>query len=159
MVMARAPFGSSCVQLQWPYLGAAVVSRTDGPVPPRGGAMTAPQVNALITGTWGKALGKMRMRSLTLYEAHASPGRRAAAWNACIASLVPYPAHYVLPSATLERSMRAQFRTALGLAGTHWIPDHILTGLGFRFQMAGCPKCPVSLARSLAALAHARDDV
>ena len=158
-VMAHSPFGASCVRLHWPYLGATVAARTAQAVPPRNGGMTAEQVDTLISGTWGKAMGKMRTRSLTLYDAHASPGRRAAAWNAYIVSLIPYPAHYVPPSATLERAMKSHFRTAVGLAGTHWIPDHVLSGLGFRFQIPGCPKCPVSTARGLAALAHARDDV
>eukprot|EP00959_Pyramimonas_sp_CCMP1952_P186524 3900423-Pyramimonas_sp.AAC.1 len=51
--------------------------------------MTPAQVDAMITGTWGKAMGKMRTMTLTLYDARASPGRRAAAWNACVAPLSP----------------------------------------------------------------------
>eukprot|EP00959_Pyramimonas_sp_CCMP1952_P380617 7974494-Pyramimonas_sp.AAC.1 len=112
----------------------------------------------MITGTWGKAMGKMRTRALALYDARASPGRRAAAWNARVASLIPYPAHYVPPSPALEKSMTFQLRLAIGLASTHWAPGHILTGLGFKFQMPGCPNCPVALARSTSALAHALGD-
>ena len=158
-VMSTSSFGASCVRLMWPYLGAMVAARTSDDTPPRRGGMTASQVDAMIAGTWGKAMGKMRTRSLTLHDAHASPGRRAAVWNAYIASLVPYPAQYTPASPAIERSMRAHLRTAIGLAGTHWVPDFVLTGLGLRYQVPGCPKCPVSLGRGLAALAHARGEV
>eukprot|EP00959_Pyramimonas_sp_CCMP1952_P230610 4821204-Pyramimonas_sp.AAC.1 len=75
----HSPFGSSCVRLQRPCLGAAAVSRAVTDAAPPRGTMTPVQVDAMITGTWGTAMGKMRTRTLALFDAHASPGRRAAA--------------------------------------------------------------------------------
>eukprot|EP00959_Pyramimonas_sp_CCMP1952_P455308 9471367-Pyramimonas_sp.AAC.1 len=58
-----------------------------------------------------------------------------------------------------ERALRAHLRVALGLASASWIPDNVLTGLGIRFQVPGCPKCPVATSRAIAARARALDDL
>ena len=110
-------------------------------------------------GTWGKALKKMNTRTLTVKHIHASPGRRAAIWNAYVASLIPYPAHIAAPDRPLETELRMYFRTALGLGGVPWAPHFVLAGLGLWFQVPGAPKCPVAYARAVAALASLRDDV
>ena len=111
------------------------------------------------TGTWGKAMRKMATRALTIDHIHASPGRRAAIWNAYVASLVPYPSHVAVPDRPIEVEMAAHFRLALGLGGVTWAPHYILAGLGLLSQVPGAPRCPVAHARAIGALAHARDDV
>ena len=92
--------------------------------------MTTAAINALIAGTWRKPMAKMSGRAVTLHDVLPSPGRSAAAWNAYMSSLVPYPAHYIAPSPKEERAMRKHLRVAVGLAGTNWIPVHVMTGLG-----------------------------
>ena len=96
----------------------------------------------------------MTARALVLNDAHASPGRQAAAWNAYIASVVPYPARYVAPTATLETSMTSHLRLAIGLAGTKWAPVYVFAGISMRFQIPGCPA-----AWAIAAPARARGGV
>ena len=101
------------------------------------------------TGTWGKAMRKMETRALTVQQIQASPGRRAAIWNAYLASLVPYPAHVATPDRTLETLMTSHFRVAVGLGGVAWAPHFILSGLGLLFQVPGAPRCPVAHARAI----------
>ena len=60
--------------------------------------MTTSMTNSLIADTWRKPMAKMGDRAVTLHQVLPSPGRSAAAWNAYMASLVPYPAHYIAPS-------------------------------------------------------------
>ena len=158
-LMEHSPFGASCVKLQWPYLGATITSRATDITPPQDGRLTRDMVDSLLTGTWGKPIAKMGLRAITLKESTPSPSRSAAAWNAYMVSLVPYPAHYMAPSPTDERLMQQHLRVAVGLAGTNWVPAYIMTGLGILFQVPGCPRCPAAAARAVAALAHSRDDV
>ena len=47
---------------------------------------------AVRNGTWNKPLDKMDLRTGILSTLTCSAGRRAAAWNTYMASLVPYPA-------------------------------------------------------------------
>ena len=91
--------------------------------------MTAAQVEAIIVGTWGKAMLKLRTRASALHNTHASPGRRAAIWNAYMASLIPYPAHIVAPDRRLEDALKAQFRVAIGITQARWVPHYVLAGL------------------------------
>ena len=159
-LMAATPFGESAVVDRWPYLGAVIVSRAgEGESPPPAARLTAGQVDDLVRGTWGRILPRLRDRAMALHLASMSPSRTAAAWNAYLVSLVPYPAHYMAPDAYHERQLRAHLRVALGLASDSWVPDFVLSGLGVVFQVPGCPRCPAALARAIAARAHAVDDV
>eukprot|EP00959_Pyramimonas_sp_CCMP1952_P382083 8006422-Pyramimonas_sp.AAC.1 len=96
---------------------------------------------------------------MALHLANMSPSKTALAWNTYLIALIPYPSHYSLPDTVHERTLRAHLRVALGLASASWIPDNILTGLGIRFQVPGCPKCPVATSRAIAARAHVLDDL
>ena len=157
--MAHAPFGDTCVQDQWPYLGAVCMTCTTQDMPRRPARMDTGCFYLMRTGTWGKAMREMASRARTIDNIHASPGRRAAIWNAYVASLVPYPAHVAVPDRPIEVLMTSHFRLAVGLAGVAWAPHFILSGLGLLFQVPGAPRCPVAHARAIGALAHARDDV
>ena len=157
-LMAHTPFGASAVRSQWPYLGAMCTICSEQE-PPANRRMTADCFEMMRTGTWGKAMLKLRTRSAALHSTHASPGRRAAIWNAYMASLVPYPAHIVAPDRRLEDALKAQFRVALGLARARWVPHYVLAGLGLLFQVPGCPRCPAAYASAVAAAAAHRQDV
>ena len=128
--MDSSSFGASSVQAHWPYLGTTVAARSMVPLGPPGGRLTAGQLASLLAGTWGRAMIKMRDRAITLHLAHASPGRRAAAWNAYIASVIPYPAHYIPPSAALEASMASQLRVSLGMSAGCLLGQETRGGLG-----------------------------
>ena len=60
----------------------------------------------------------MRDRAAALSSCQCSAGRRAAAWNTDLVSLVPYPAHIAAPDATIRGSMLGALRTALRLGTT-----------------------------------------
>ena len=96
--MHHSPFGSSCVKDKWPYLGATITSRSQGIDAPPDRRLSPDMVDSLLMGTWGKPITKMGMRAITLRETAPSPSKSAAAWNAYMVSLVPYPAHYMAPS-------------------------------------------------------------
>ena len=75
-----------------------------------------------------------------------------------MASLVVTPAHVAIPGRPRDNTMMAQYRVAMGIAGTKWVPNLVLAGLGLLFQVAGCPRCPSAYARAIAALGAARND-
>ena len=60
--------------------------------------------------------------------------------------------------ADLERVARFHFADALGLGVPRWLHAPVLAGLGPMFQVPGAPRCFVSAARSVSALAIARND-
>ena len=62
-------------------------------------------------------MAKMGDRAVTLHEVLPSPGRSAAAWNAYMSSLVPYPAHYIAPSPKEERAMRKHLKEEYAKTG------------------------------------------
>eukprot|EP00959_Pyramimonas_sp_CCMP1952_P251117 5248646-Pyramimonas_sp.AAC.1 len=82
---------------------------------PHHGRFTLQLAAALIQGTWQKALSKIRTRSTALNLANLSPTRTAAAWNSCIASVTPYPAHYFSQDDRIERDLRAHIRVSFGI--------------------------------------------
>ena len=88
-VMAHTPFGASCVQDQWPYLGAMCRACASQDAPRRPARMDIECFYLMRTGTWGKAMRKMETRALAVDHIHASPGRRAAIWNAYLTSPCP----------------------------------------------------------------------
>ena len=157
--MDHTPFGASCVKDQWLYLGAICRTCASQDMPRRPARMDIDCFYLMRKGTWGKAMRKMESRALTVDHIHASPGRRAAIWNAYLASLIPYPAHVTVPDRTIETLMTSHFRAAVGLGGVAWAPHFILAGLGLLFQVPGAPRCPVAHARAIGALARVRDDV
>eukprot|EP00959_Pyramimonas_sp_CCMP1952_P166120 3471898-Pyramimonas_sp.AAC.1 len=59
--------------------------------------MTRGQLDALVAGTWGKSLPKLRGRAMALHLANMSPTKTALAWNTYLIALIPYPSHYSLP--------------------------------------------------------------
>ena len=158
-LMDFSPFGASSVQDKWPYLGACCVVCARETADQTGLTMSTECLNMLRQGTWGKAMTKLRTRAASAVQTHASPGRRAAIWNTYMISLIPYPAQIIAPDRPLEDALKAQFRVALGLAGTHWVPHYVLCGLGLLFQVPSCPRCPVASARAVAALAAYRGQV
>ena len=110
----------------------------------------------LRTGSWGKAVPKMRTRAAALHAVRASPGRRALMWNACVVSLIPYLAQVVAPDRPLGTGLLAQFRMAMGTTACKWVLHFILAGLDLLFHAPGAPRCPAATARAIAALAAAR---
>ena len=106
----RPPFTDSEVRADWPYLGAIMA----------GMSCTAPTstwsvaaASTVCTGTWKKAIGKLRERSAALAATTCSQGRRAAAWNSYMVSLVPYPSHTAVPGRLEERALTQQFSLAM----------------------------------------------
>ena len=73
-----------------------------------------------------------------------------------MASRVVYPAHVTMPDRALEDALAIQLRVAMGISRTRRAPHSILAGFGLLSQVPGCPRCPSTYARSVAALAAAR---
>ena len=93
--LQHSPFGPEVVRESWPSLGATVA----GPTRTRlTGQWTTGGASAIATGTWQRARDRAADRAQALATCIASPGRRAAAWNTYIASLLPYPTHIAMPS-------------------------------------------------------------
>ena len=121
------------------------------------GQWTPGAAAAIRTGTWQRACSRAADRARALASCVASPGRRAAAWNTYIASLLPYPSHVAMPSTAVTHAFASALRSALRVH-TPWAPVWILTGLGPAFGIPGAPRCPTALARALAALGWIRRD-
>eukprot|EP00959_Pyramimonas_sp_CCMP1952_P392687 8228265-Pyramimonas_sp.AAC.1 len=86
--MDYTPFGGSSVRDHWPYLGAVVVSRAaEGEQVPPAGQLAKAQADALVAGTLGRPIPKMRDLAMALHLARMSPARTAAAWNSYLVSL------------------------------------------------------------------------
>ena len=126
-------------------LGATVAGPTGGRPAQR---WTPGAHKAVCVGTWQRARLRARDRAGALSTCVASAGRRAAAWNTYIASLIPYPTHIAMPNAATTRCFRAALRAALRL-DTPWAPLWALTGLGPMHGISGAPRCPHALARAI----------
>ena len=98
-------------------------------------------------------------RAAALAVTTCSQGRRAAAWNSYMISLIPYPTHTAVPGPIDLRSLTQQVSIAMRLDTTQWCNPSILSGLDFLYGVRGAPRCPAAVATATAAHARLRLDV
>ena len=101
--------------------------------------MDPPAAAAVRTGTWKKASDKLATRATALAVTTCSQGRRAAAWNTYMISLIPYPTHTACPGPIELRHLTRHFSIAMRLDVTQWCNPSILSGLDFLFGVRGAP--------------------
>ena len=153
LALEDSPFGSGLVRQVWPYLGVAVMGPAGGG---GSGRWDQPALTGIARDTWERARSRLAGRARALAACTCSPGRRAAAWNTYIVTLVPYPAHVALPDAGTVRALWTCYRAALRMNGAAWCPAWALTGIGIALGVRGAPRCPVAATRATAALAWYR---
>ena len=105
LALTDSPFGGDLVRQVWPYLGVAVMGPTGGACI---GGWDLRALTGIARDTWERARTRLAGRSRALVACTCSPGRRAAAWNTYIVTLVPYPAHVALPDAGTVRVVTAR---------------------------------------------------
>eukprot|EP00969_Alexandrium_andersonii_P246157 10877623-Alexandrium_andersonii.AAC.1 len=83
--MGASPFGSASVTEEHPYLGALMVSPSF--VDPSPQEWEPALLDALSSGAWKKAAGKLATRAGVLSCQGGSPSQRSVQWNAYAVSL------------------------------------------------------------------------
>ena len=84
-----------------------------------------------------------------------SAGFRAKAWNAYMASCIPYPAQLCLPDAGGAMRLNACLKRAMGLEG--WCPAKFIAGMDIAWGIQGAPRCPGTAAKGVGTIAWLKD--
>ena len=124
------------------YLGVWPAARQRRGVVPR--SLWCPEVlRALASLTWDRVMVRLRERAAEIGRGSGSPGFSSLLWDTYAVTLVPYPAHYILPQGPYPTGLADAFRTAFHL-GT-WAPWWMVVGLAPHSAPAPAPVAPCPL--------------